>query len=314
MAEAASILAPGTRVLLTGGTGFIGRHLLTRLAATGAEIHCATRGAAPADLPGVWHSLELSDPAAASRLVAAARPEVVFHLASHVAGSRDISLVLPTFLGNLASTVGLMTALVEQGGCRSFVQAGSLEEPDDPAATPASPYAASKLGASAYARMFHSLYGLPVVVARIFMVYGPGRQDEKKLVPYTIQSLLRGETPSFSSGTRPVDWVYVEDVAEGLLRLGAAADLAGARVDLGRGELFTVREAVEEIFRQVAPEKIPSFGGLGDRFAEQVRRADPAATREQLGWSPPTPLAEGLARTVAAFRAVARGPSSLTLS
>lgn len=295
-------LPAGTRVLLTGGSGFIGRHLLARLDACGAEIHATTRGAAPADLPGTWHSLDLADAAAVDALVEKVKPEVVFHLASHVAGSRDLSLVLPTFLGNLASTVYLMSALARVGGCSRFVQAGSLEEPEEAEAVPASPYAAAKLGATAYVRMFHHLYGLPIVIARLFMVYGPGPQDEKKLVPYTIKSLLRGETPSFSSGVRPVDWVYVEDVADGLLRLATADGVVGGRVDLGRGEIFTVRQVVEELFRQLAPEKTPSFGGLGDRPSEQVRSADHAATAARLGWAPATPLDEGLRRTIDFFR------------
>lgn len=297
-----AIMPAGTRVLVTGGSGFIGRHLLARLSASGAEIHCTTRGSAPADLPGTWHPLDLSDAAAVEALVAELRPEVVFHLASHVAGSRDISLVWPTFRDNLASTVTLMTALVKAGGCRRFVQAGSLEEPEDPAVAPASPYAAAKAGASLYARMFHQLYGLPVTTARIFMVYGPGRQDEKKLVPYAIRCLLRGEIPGFSSGVRPVDWVFVEDVAEGLLRLAVAEGVVGQLVDLGRGELHTVRQVVEEIFRQLAPGTGPSFGDLGDRPAEQVRKARRASTEKLLGWAPATPLEDGLRRTIDSFR------------
>lgn len=300
-------LPRGTKVLLTGGSGFIGRHLLGRLEACGAEIHATTRSAALAGLPGLpdlvhWHTLDLADAAAVDALVAAVRPEVVFHLASHVAGSRDLSLVLPTLHANLVSTVYLMAALCHQGGCRRFVQAGSLEEPEKADATPTSPYAAAKAGAAGYARMFHHLYGLPVVIARLFMVYGPGHQDEKKLVPYVIKSLLRGDTPTFSSGVRPVDWVYVEDVAEGLLRLATTEGVVGRRVDLGRGELHKVREVVEELFRQLAPEKTPSFGGLDDRPSEQIRQADSQATHDLLGWSPTTGLEEGLRRTITAFK------------
>ncbi len=173
----------------------------------------------------------LADPEAVDRLVAEVRPEIVFHLASHVAGSRDVSLVLPTFLGNLASTVCLMTALVRHGGCSRFVQAGSLEEPEEAEAVPASPYAAAKAGAAGYSRMFHSLYGLPVVVARLFMVYGPGRQDLRSWCPTPSRRCCAARRPSFSSGVRPVDWVYVEDVAEGLL---APGHRAGRRRPAGR--------------------------------------------------------------------------------
>ena len=189
------------------------------------------------------------------------------------------------------------------GGCERFVQAGSLEEADAHGEAPSSPYAAAKTGASGYVRMFHDLYGLPIVIARLFMVYGPGPQDENKLVPYTIRNLLRGATPTFSSGVRPVDWVYVDDVVEGLVRLATVERAVGASVDLGRGQLFTVRQAVEEIFRQLVPGRSPQFGGLDDRHAEQVRKADPGATAAVLGWAPPTSLVDGLRRTIDAFRA-----------
>ncbi|MEM6797563.1 MAG: NAD-dependent epimerase/dehydratase family protein, partial [Acidobacteriota bacterium] len=162
--------------------------------------------------------------------------------------------------------------------------------------------AAAKAAASAYCRMFHDLYAAPVVVARLFMVYGPGRQDENKLVPYVIRSLLRGESPSFGSGTRPVDWIQATDVAQGFLRLATAPGLEGRRVDLGSGELHTVREVVEKLFERLAPGRTPHFGGRADRQAEQVRRADVETTERLLGWRPSLDLEAGLDATVEWFR------------
>ncbi len=298
----------GKSVLITGGTGFIGRHLIARLVRAGAVAHATTRRAdtAPLDQRVTWHRVDLADREAVKVLFESARPEVVLHLASHVAGSRDISLVAPTLRDNLCSTVHLMEAAV-QHGCPRFVQVGSLEEPEAFDEPPSSPYAAAKFAATTYASLFHHLYGLPVVTARVFMVYGPGPQDEKKLVPYVIRALLNGESPSFSSGTRPVDWIYVGDVAEGLDRLATTPGLEGKRVDLGTGELHTVRQMVERLFYGVGSSESPKFGGRGDRPSEQIRKADVSRTRNLLGWAPSTTLDRGIEQTVDWFRRI---PSS----
>ena len=299
--------APGTLsgkpVLITGGTGFIGRHLLARLLRAGALVHATTRRSDIASLDERvrWHRVDLADREGVASLFESARPQVVLHLASHVAGSRDISLVAPTLRDNLCSTVHLMEAAA-QNGCPRFVQVGSLEEPETFGEAPSSPYAAAKAAASTYAGLFHHLYGLPVVTARVFMVYGPGAQDERKLVPYVIRALLKGESPSFSSGTRPVDWVYVGDVAEGLERLATTPGLEGKKVDLGTGELHTVRQVVELLFERVGSKESPSFGGRGDRPSEQIRTADASRTRQLLGWAPSTSLDRGIEQTVDWFR------------
>ncbi len=294
----------GRSVLVTGASGFIGSHLCRRLAHAGATVHATSRHAQDEEEGLLWHCADLADAAAVRALVETTEPEVLFHLASHVAGSRSLELVAPTFHANLASTVYLLEAATETG-CRRFVQAGSLEEGEDgaPPAVPASPYAAAKAAASSYARMFHALYETPIVVARLFMVYGPAQRDLKKLIPYVILSLLRGEPVKLSSGTRRVDWVYVDDVVEGLLRLALAEGVEGRQVDLGTGELVTVRGVVEKLFEQLAPGERPVFGDLADRSMEQVRAARVGETAELLGWRPPTSLDDGLAATVDYYRA-----------
>ncbi|HVR29246.1 MAG TPA: NAD(P)-dependent oxidoreductase [Thermoanaerobaculia bacterium] len=297
-------------VLATGASGFIGRHLSARLARAGAQVHATSRSgplagrdAASGDRGVEWHRLDLGDDAAVRTLVARVKPDVVFHLAGLVKGSRDRALVLPALEANLAATVRLLDAVAEHGSSR-FVQIGSLEEPpiDQPPQPPASPYAAAKAAATAYCRMYAELYGLPVVIARVFMVYGPGPQDRGKLVPYVIRTLLDGGTPRLSSGTRAVDWVYVEDVAEGLARIASADRVAGQVIDLGSGELVTVADVVRRLYRLAARDDEPRFGSLDDRRLEQIRRADVAATRAALGWAPGVDLDSGLRRTLDWFR------------
>ena len=289
----------GKKVLVTGGSGFIGSLLCTHLERYGAEVHVISRKSQQTNDAITWWKGNLSDSAFISHTFSTVGPDIVFHLASEVTGSRELDMVFPTLNGNLISAVNILMA-GSRFGCSRIVLVGSLEEPEEKASTviPASPYAAAKWAASAYARMFHSLYQTPVTLARLFMVYGPGQQDLRKIIPYVILSLLRDEAPNLSSGTRPVDWIYVEDVVNGLLAMGIAPDINGKTMDLGSGKSVTVRNVVEMICNIMQTPHAPKFGAIPDRPMEQIRIAEISSAFEQLGWRPQFPLEEGLMRTV----------------
>ena len=233
-------------------------------------------------------------------IVSRTKPDLVFHLASWVHGAREPQHVLPMFHSNLMSTVNLLTALSEVG-CQRVVLTGSLEEPDpsDIHAVPCSPYAAAKWASSAYARMFHALYQLPIVLLRVFMVYGPAQHNVNKLIPYTIQTLLRHEAPKLSSGQRQVDWIYVADVVEACLAAAQAKDIEGKTIDVGSGVLVSIRTVIEHLVRIVNPQIEPLFGALAERPLEQVRVADTASSQALMHWQPRTALEVGLENTVA---------------
>jgi UDP-glucose 4-epimerase len=290
----------GQRALVTGARGFIGSALVERLRPTGLELHAVSRSHEPGEEGDVrWWSGDVADPEAVLRIFSSVRPDVVFNLAGETRAARGLELVGPTFEANLAGTVNVLRAAAGVE-CRRVVLTGSLEEPDD--GIPSSPYAASKWAASVYGRMFGRLYGLSIVNLRLFMVYGPGQRDVRKLVPYTILELLRNRAPQVSSGSREVDWVYVEDVAEAFVAAASADGLEDRIVDVGTGELHSVRQVVERLTRLVAPGIEPLFGALEERPFEQVRAADAEATAASLGWRPSTTLADGLSRTVDWYR------------
>lgn len=289
----------GKVALVSGATGFIGSNLCCELRSRGARVHGVgrrRRSGFEADIE--YESVDLAAPGAAGELMRAVRPDFVFHLASHVQGSPDFEHVLPTFRSNLQTTINLLAAATEVG-CERMIVTGSLVEPE--AGTeriPSSPYAAAKWASSDYSRMFHALYGLPVVIARVFMVYGPAQQDETKLVPYTIRSVACGEAPGITSGRRQIDWIYVDDVVAGLITLSSAPGLEGGTVDLGSGSLITTAELVEVICSLMKTAVRPQFGALADRPLEPVRVARVAETTALTGWTPTVSLREGLTRTI----------------
>ena len=150
--------------------------------------------------------------------------------------------------------------------------------------------------------MFHALYNTPVAILRLFMVYGPGQQDLRKLVPYVTLSLLKGETPELSSGARKVDWIYVDDVVAGYLTATTAKGVEGSTIDLGSGRLDTVRTVVEELVGIIKPSVQPLFGSVPERVLEQTRTADAEGSFRRIGWRTQVNLRDGLARTAEWYR------------
>jgi UDP-glucose 4-epimerase len=297
-------------VVITGATGFIGAHLSARLCNLGAEVHGLSRSQPPFQHER-FHArqIDLTDYGAVTEAIRTIRPNYVFHLASHVMGAPDLAHVLPTFHGNLATTVNLLTACAETGhGQDRIVLTGSLVEPPpgerETEIVPSCPYAAAKWASSSYARMFHALYGLPTSIARVFMVYGPAQRDETKLVPYVIRSFLRGQAPEITSGQRLIDWIYVLDVVEGFLAIATAEGTQGQSVDLGSGQCIATRDMVQQIGALMETTIQAEFGALPDRPLEPLRTADAERSYHQTGWRPRVSLEEGLRDTIAYYRGV----------
>ena len=195
---------------------------------------------------------------------------------------------------NHLATVNLLTA-VQDVGCRRMVVTGTLSEGSGEAAS--SPYAAAKSAATEYTRMFHSMYGTPVVCLRLSMVYGPGQPDASKLVPHVVESLLEGQPPCVSSGRFETDWIYIDDVVDALLRAAVAEGVEGQALDVGSGNEASVREVVELLAATIDRDKEPLRG----------RRGAPPGALGQPGPRPNTRAALVVARDLIGCRPQADG-------
>jgi len=301
------------RYLVTGGRGFIGAHTVRRLVLAGCEVHATTRKPPPIGTADVrWWQADLSDGAATRHIVDQVRPDVVIHLASRAEGSRNLDLVVPMLNDNVLSVINIMASAARIPGCRVVVT-GSVEEHGDPgpgAGLP-SPYAASKVAATTYATLFRDVGDLPVVVLRLAMVYGPEDPHGRRLMPYVIDSLLRGVEPALSSGLRHVDWVYVDDVVDALLAAATEPSAVGQVLDIGTGQPMRIRDAVGLICDVIGTSTRPAFGRIPDRRGECDLIADPGPAEHHLKWRAQIGLREGVERTVAWH---ARGIAGAALS
>ena len=287
----------GKRVMISGASGFIGGALCSRLVEIGSHVIGLSR--TPPSVDHIdWIKCDVTDEQSVRNAVNQAKPDIIYHLASEVTGARSREWITPCFHSNLASTVYMMTAATD-AGVERFVQMGSQEEPDSAKGDviPSSPYAAAKWAASAYARMFHKLYGFGVVNLRVFMVYGPGQKDLKKLIPYSILECLSGRRPKIGIGTRKVDWVYIDDVVRGLILAGIVPGVEGKTFEIGTSKLTSIREVVEMVVRTANPTLSAEFSTEG-RPIEIEYSADYALSESLLGWRPTVEVADGIQRTV----------------
>lgn len=301
----------GLTVTVFGASGFLGQPLVRRLALAGARVIAVSRSVAACPDQVARVELRQADGADAAQVHAifeSSSPDVVFQFASESRGGRELDIVSASIRNDFLVTAHVLVEAARRAPrMPRVVLAGSLEEPLPGESTPVSPYAAAKWAASTYGRMFRELYDVDVRIVRPMMTYGPG-QKHYKVVPDTILRLLRNERIRVRSSSRLVDWIFVDDVVDGMLRAAAAPALS-ATVDLGSGVLTTVGECVKTIARLLGKETLVD---LADERADReiVRAADVESAYRAIGCRAATSLVDGLGRTIDWYRSHVRGGSA----
>jgi UDP-glucose 4-epimerase len=303
----------GWRVLVTGAGGFIGQRLVRRLVRAGALVWA---GLAPDEAPERVAALteqveqqtfDLRDAEAVQTAMEEVSPRVVFHLAAVGVTDPQIDPALALAV-NAGGTVHLLEAVKERdvervvlvGTCYEYgARESSIEGLD-----PLNAYAASKVAAWAFGRMYWRVHGLPVVTVRPFQVYGPG-QPAHTLVPAAIDAALAGRDFPMTPGEQERDFIFVEDIVSGMLAAARAAGIEGESLDLGTGRVHSARQVVERIWAvtgargQVLPGALPYRTG-----AVMHSVADADRTARLMDWRATTALDEGLRQTIQGFAGV----------
>jgi NAD dependent epimerase/dehydratase len=310
------------KVLVTGAGGFIGSHLVERLAAAGASVRAFVRYNSRAD-PGL---IRMASPETTSKLEliggdlrdldairkAVEGCEFVFHLGALISIPYSYLHPFEVAESNIIGTLNVLLA------CRDFsVQRlihTSTSEVYGTALKPAideshplqgqSPYSASKIGADKLAESFHCSYELPVVTVRPFNTYGP-RQSARAVIPTIITQAIAGSTIHLGSLSTIRDFTYVDDTVNGFLCAALAKDVDGCTFNLGTGDAISIGDLTDRIIQKVDTSAKVEVDA--DRLRPQkseVKRllSDNSLARERLDWSPTVSLDDGLEKTISWIR------------
>lgn len=303
------------RILVTGGAGFIGSHVVDRLLADGHAVAVVDNlsGGRREHVDGraALHVCDIRS-RRLDGVFAEARPEALVHLAAQPAVPRSVTD--PAFdasvnvLGTLAvldasRRAGVHRVVYTSSGGAGYGDTDVLPTPEDHPTRPASPYGVSKVAAERYLDCWAALTGARGLSLRLANVYGPRQHPlgEAGVIAIFAHRLVAGEPCVVNGdGEQTRDYVYVEDVADAVARAIAQPETSGI-LNIGTG----IETSVNEVYRRLArlagvsPAARPGPAKPGEQRRSVL---DPGRAKTALGWAAATPLDEGLVRTLAYFR------------
>ena len=306
--------------LVTGGAGFIGSHIATKLVERGDQVRVLDNLSTGHrdNLAHIADDIDfmegdLRDFSAVQQAMRGI--EIVFHQAALASVPRSVAAPLDSHAACTTGTLHVLEA-ARSANVRRVVYAGSSSVYGDQAVSPKSesllpaplsPYAAAKLSGENYCQAFSHTYGLETVTIRYFNVFGP-RQDPNgeyaAVIPLFVTAMIAGEQPTiFGDGRQSRDFTYVENVVAGNLAAATAAGASGRVFNVACGEQTNLLELVAAINRVLDTEIQPLFADPrpGDVYESC---ADITAAREVLGYMPAVAFDDGLRRSIEYYRSL----------
>jgi UDP-glucose 4-epimerase len=302
------------KVLVTGGAGFIGSHIVDRLVEEGHNVvvvdDLSTGKRKNVNRAANLYKLDVQS-GRLERVFRNERPNVVLHLAAQVSVRRSVDDPVFDAQVNVLGTMNVLHQAVHHGtrkvvfsssGGAIYGEQDTYPAPESHVTNPISPYGISKLCGEHYLSYFQRISGIQTVSLRYGNVYGP-RQDpegEAGVVAIFIQKMLNNEQPIINgNGRQTRDFVYVDDIVEA--NLAAMGQESQGTYNVGTG----TETSVNELFRMLAGITGTSSKEVHGpaKSGEQMRSVvDPSKIKQELNWDPKVDLAEGLKRTVDFFR------------
>jgi len=311
-----SKLWQGKSVLVTGGSGFVGRWLCRALAEAGVDLHILDLVRPTSlDQPFTYHKTDLGQLDATTDMLKKVQPKVILHLAGlpGVGASHDNPTL--AFTANVVATFNLLE------GCRQLAAPvesivavssnhvyGEQHHQPIPETAPLNgegSYASSKLASDVIARCYGKTYGLPVGIARMTNSFGGDDHHVTHIITATILSALAGNQPVIKqSGKDRKGYLYIKDTAQGLLAVAEGLmqkpALRGEAFNIVPNEAYTVLELVRAVSEATGLKLEPVVNNPQAHFEDE--HLDNGKAAKELGWQPKYSLADGLKETIAWYR------------
>jgi NAD dependent epimerase/dehydratase len=308
----------GKKVLVTGGGGFIGSHLVERLIHEEANVRAFVRYNSRGDA-GLLRMLsaddrnkvevtagDLQDQDAVRKAIEGS--EIIFHLGAMISIPYSYKHPVEVAKTNLIGSLNILTACRDIGVERlvhissSEVYGTALQVPISEAhpLQGQSPYSASKIGADKLAESFFSAFNLPVVTIRPFNTYGP-RQSARAVIPAVITQVLTQETIHVGNLNTRRDFTYVSDTVAGMIKGAETPGIEGQVLNLGTGREISISDLLQKIIQMTGRkvEIIVEAERLRPTASEVMRLlSDNSLARKKMGWEPLISLEDGLDKTI----------------
>ncbi|KPJ58371.1 MAG: epimerase [Planctomycetes bacterium DG_23] len=310
-------------ILVTGGAGFIGSHLMERLVEEGAEVVCLdsfddfySPQVKRANIASLLEAKrirlyegDICDRAFCEEIFQKERPEVVVHLAARAGVRASFQDPLLYERVNCGGTL-LLLELAARNEVGKFIYGSSSSvygrspripfQEDDPSARPISPYAASKHAGELFVYTYHSRYGLPAAVLRFFTVYGPRQRPDMAIHKFTRLIWQDKPIPVYGDGTSKRDYTYFSDIIDGTMA-AIEADLGFEIINLGDSRVVELNHLIglleENLGKKARIERLPEQPG-----DVPITYADISRAERLLGYTPEIPIEEGVKRFVEWFK------------
>jgi len=303
----------GSKVLITGSTGFIGANLVRRFLKIGAEVYVFTRITS-----NKWrikdilkevneYCVDLLDYEKLESIILDIEPDIIFHTAIYggYPFQKDIKMIIES---NFIGTVNLVNAC-KKVDFELFINTGSSSEygikskpmSEDDILEPINDYAVSKAAATLYCQAVARREKIPVVTLRLFSPYGY-YEEPTRLIPSVVISCLKEKNPEVTSPNSVRDFIFIEDVIDAYMKVIETSGIGGKIFNIGYGEQHSVGEMVNTVVELTGNNVRPEWGSVPKRANEpNVWQADITKAQDILKWQPKHSLEEGLAKTVKWF-------------
>ncbi len=302
------------KVLVTGGAGFIGSHLVDRLVGNGHSVivvdNLSTGRTENLNRAAKFYNLDIRS-SDLQKVFDDEQPDFVSHHAAQIDVRKSVDDPLYDTEVNVQGTVNILECCRESGvkkvvfassgGC-VYGEPAYLPVDEEHPTKPVTPYGLTKSVGEQYLALYSQLYGIKSVSLRYGNVYGP-RQDvngEAGVIAIFIGQLLNGGQPRiFGDGDQTRDYVYVDDVVEA--NMAAIASFAEGEINIGSGIATSVNDLYEMVATAAGNDRIPvhEVPRLGELYAIHL---DSSKAALELGWTAKTGLRDGITKTVASWQ------------